>query len=184
MRDDQRTLEELPVAGASVKPILILGLGNPLRGDDGVGCRVVEALSLEALPPQVEAMDGGTPGIGLLHLIEGRRRVILVDAAEMGRPPGSVARFLPGDVRLAVSAEGVSLHHSGVAETLALARALNLALPDLVVFGVQPTRVNWDPDLSPEVRAAVAQVVQAVLQEAGREPFTGADHGQREDPDH
>lgn len=184
MRDDQRSLEDLPVAGVPVKPILILGLGNPLRGDDGVGPQVVEALTGQGLSPDVEVMDGGTPGLGLLHLLEGRRRVILVDAAEIGRAPGSVARFRPEEALLGESREGASLHSSGVADALALARALGLALPEMVVFGVQPARLDWGLDLSPEVRAAVAQVVQAVLQEAGREHFRGADHGQREDPDH
>ncbi len=160
-----------------MKPILILGLGNPLQGDDGLGPRVVEALARRALPPDVEVMDGGTPGVGLLNLLEGRRRVILVDAAEMGRAPGSVARFRPGEATLRDSAGGLSLHRSGVAEALALAGALGLALPELVVFGVQPARVGWGHDLSPEVQAVVPSVVDAVSREAGREPFMGADHG-------
>jgi hydrogenase maturation protease len=170
--------------GMPRKPILILGLGNPLRGDDGVGCQVAEVLARQTLPPDVEVMDGGTPGVGLLHILEGRRRVILVDAAEMGRAPGSVARFRPGETRLGESAEGFSLHHSGVAEALALAEALRLDLPELLVFGVQPAHVGWDQALSRPVQAAVANVVEAVTQEAGREPLTGADHGTREALDH
>lgn len=173
----------LPSVGVPMKPILILGLGNPLCGDDGVGCEIVQALAGRALPPDVEVMDGGTPGIGLLNLLEGRRRVILVDAAEMGRAPGSVARFRPDEARLGGSAGGSSLHRSGAGAALALARALDLTLPELVVFGVQPARVGWGLGLSPEVQAVVAHVVEAVSQEAGREPFTGADHGTRKDPD-
>ena len=170
----------LPSVGVSRKPNLILGLGNPLRGDDGVGCQVAEALAQQTLPPGVEVMDGGTPGVGLLHLLEGRRRVILVDAADMGRAPGSVVRFRPHEVRLGESAEGFSLHHSGVAEALALAEALRLDLPELVMFGVQPARIGWEQELSRPVQAAVASVVVAVTQEAGGESLTGADHGIRE----
>ena len=151
-----------------MKPILILGLGNPLRGDDGVGYEVVQALARQKLPGEVEVMDGGTPGVGLLRLIEGRRRVILVDAAEMGRPPGSVARFRPEEAALAGSPGECSPHRSGVADALTLARALDLALPELVVFGVQPARVGWGEGLSPEVQAAVAHVVEAVILEATR----------------
>ncbi len=168
----------------AVKPILILGLGNPLRGDDGVGPRVVEALEREPLPPAVEVMEGGTPGVGLLSLLEGRRRVIIVDAAEMGRAPGSLARFRPDEARLEGSAGGISLHSSGVADAFALARALKLALPELVVFGVQPADTGWGHGLSPAVETAMASVVEAVSQEAGREPFTGADDGKRKGPDH
>jgi hydrogenase maturation protease len=146
-----------------MKPILILGLGNPLQGDDGVGCRVAQELEQYALPDDVEVMDGGTPGVGLLNLFEGRRRVIIVDAAEMGKLPGEVVRFQPEEVTLTGSAQRFSLHRSGVADALALARELGLALPDITVFGVQPERVDWDEGLSPRVQAAVHQVIESIV---------------------
>lgn len=154
-------------------PILILGLGNPLQGDDGVGCRVVEALQAYQLPEGVEVLDGGTPGIGLLHLLEGRERVILVDAAEMGQPPGTMARFRPAEVVLTGSAERFSLHRSAVSDALALAEALGLSLPEIVFFGVQPGRVGWGEGLSPEVTAALPRVVQAILHEVSQDPKEG-----------
>ncbi len=148
---------------STVKPILILGLGNPLQGDDGVGCRVAQELEGRTLPDEVEVMDGGTPGVGLLNLFEGRQRVIIVDAAEMGQAAGSVARFRPEDVTLTGSAERFSLHRSGVADALALARELKLALPDIVVFGIQPAQVGWNDQLSPHVQAAVEKVIDAIV---------------------
>lgn len=165
-----------------MKPILILGLGNPLQGDDGIGCRVAQELagaSVSAhLPDDVEVMDGGTPGIGLVNLLEGRVRVILVDAAEMGRAPGEVVRFSLRDAALNVTAEQFSLHAAGIADALALGRALNLTLPEIVVYGVQPARVGWGTCLSPPVAAAVPQVVAAVLREAR------VYNGERKDSDH
>ena len=148
-----------------MKPILILGLGNPLQGDDGIGCRVAQELEQRVLPDDVQVMDGGKPGIGLLNLFEGRKRVIIVDAAEMGREPGEVVRFRPEDVTLTGSAQRFSLHRSGVADALALARELKLTLPEIVVFGVQPKRVDWNDGLSPEVQAAMPQVIDAVLKQ-------------------
>lgn len=186
-----------------MKPILILGLGNPLQGDDGVGCRVAEELqriviasrqaakrsptrddeiassqpfdsaSLRSgLPPamtqwrdEVEVMDGGTPGVGLVNLIEGRARVIIVDAAEMGLAPGEFRRFTTEQITLTGAAQRLSLHRSGVADALALARALELALPNIVFFGVQPARVAWGNALTPRVQAAVPRVVEAILNE-------------------
>jgi len=150
----------------TMKPILILGLGNPLQGDDGIGCHVVQELEQRTLPDDVDVMDGGTPGIGLLDIFEGRRRVIIVDAAEMGRSPGEVVRFRPEDVKLTGSAQRFSLHRSGVADALALASELELALPDIVVFGVQPAQVDWNDRLSPQVQAAIPTVTEAVLNEA------------------
>ncbi len=142
-----------------MRPILVLGLGNPLQADDGVGCRAVEALAQHELPADVEVMDGGTPGIGLLHLLEGRRRAVIVDAAEMARPAGTIVRFRPADVRLTGSTARFSLHRTALADVLALAQALALPLPDLVFFGVQPGRVGWGDALSPEVAAALPELV-------------------------
>ena len=151
---------------STVKPVLILGLGNPLQGDDGVGCRVAQELEGRTLPDDVEVMDGGTPGVGLLNLFQGRQRVIIVDAAEMGLAAGSVVRFRLEDVTLTGSAQRFSLHRSGVADALALASELKLALPEIVVFGVQPERVDWNESLSAQVEAAVPQVIEAILNEA------------------
>ena len=146
-----------------MKPILILGLGNPLQGDDGVGCRVARELDERTLPDGVEVMDGGTPGVGLLNLIEGRQRVIIVDAAEMDQAAGSVVRFRPKDVTLTGSGQRFSLHRSGVADALALASELVLPLPEIVVFGVQTEHIDWNDSLSPQVLAAVPRVIEAVL---------------------
>ncbi|MCX7838718.1 MAG: hydrogenase maturation protease [Anaerolineae bacterium] len=153
------------VSGRKMKPILILGLGNPLQGDDGVGCRVVQALQARPLPNNVEVLDGGTPGIGLLNLIEGRARVIIVDAAEMGLAPGEFRRFTANQVTLTGAAQRLSLHRSGVADALALAQALNLQLPEIVFFGVQPASVEWRASLSPTVHDAVPRVIDAILDE-------------------
>ena len=175
-----------------MKPILILGLGNPLQGDDGIGCRVAEELQRGVIASEakqspsrnveiasaqkpclamtrgrddVEVMDGGTPGVGLLNFFEGRKRVIIVDAAEMGIAPGEFRRFTPREITLTGSAERFSLHRSGVADALALARELEIELPEIIFFGVQPASVEWRDSLSPQVQAAVSRVIEAILNE-------------------
>jgi len=134
-----------------------------------VGCRVIEALAARELPPGVEVMDAGTPGVGLINLLEGRQRAIIVDAAEMGRQPGEVVRFQPEDVVLTGSTERFSLHRTAIADALTLARALNLPLPKIVFFGVQPGAIGWRDALSAEVAAALPGLVEAVLGEAMRD---------------
>ena len=150
---------------------LILGLGNPLRGDDGVGCRMVEELMHPELPPGVQVLDGGAGGLGLLDLMEGWERVVIVDAAEMGQKPGEFVRFTPADVRLASASDRFSLHHAGLSEVLALADALDRTLPEMVIFGVQPARVGWGEGLSPAVEAALPALIAAVLKEATNEEW-------------
>ena len=97
MTKDQRprTNDDLDPSSFVLRPILIVGLGNPLQADDGVGCRVAEALEGHQLPPGVEVMDAGTPGVGLINLLEGRQRAIIVDAAEMAAGPARSCGFGP-----------------------------------------------------------------------------------------
>ncbi|HIQ00635.1 MAG TPA: hydrogenase maturation protease [Anaerolineales bacterium] len=146
--------------------ILIVGLGNPLRGDDGIGPRVVAELRRRGLPEGVEAIDGGSGGLDLLRVIEGWGQVVVVDAADVGREPGQFVRFTPEEARLMEAPDRFSLHHASLAEALSLARALDHPLPPLVVFGVQPERIGWGEGLSPAVEEAISALVEAVLQEA------------------
>jgi len=144
---------------------LILGLGNPLRGDDGVGPRVVAERLRRGLPDGVAAVDGGTGGLDLLHLLEGWERAVIVDAAELGRKPGEFLRFTPEEAHLVGSLASLSSHNAGLADALALARALGKTLPDIVIYGVQPERMDWEEGLSPALEAVLPQIVTAILEE-------------------
>ena len=165
---------------------LIIGLGNPLRGDDGVGVRVAQILGNRTLPDDVEVLDGGTQGLGIVNLMEGRQRVILVDAAEMGRSPGEFVRFelsevhLLGDgVETASTPRGVgtaltprdahlSVHAAGLRDALALAQALQMLPPEIIIFGVQPLNLEWESALSPFVEAVLPDLVAAILAEVDK----------------
>ncbi len=144
---------------------LVLGLGNPLRGDDGVGPRVVAELLRRRIPEGVEAVDGGIGGLDLLHLLEGRKRAIIVDAAELGRRPGEFVRFTPEEAHLVQSLASLSSHTAGLADALALARALGQTLPEIIIYGVQPERMDWGEGLSPAMEAALPQLVEEILGE-------------------
>lgn len=144
---------------------LVIGLGNPLRGDDGAGVRVAQALAAQALPPDVEVVDGGTQGLGIVSLLEGRRRVILVDAADVGQSPGQFVRFTLDEARLLGDDWHISVHAAGLRDALLLAQALKVLPAQVIIFGVQPAHLEWDSDLSPQVEAALPGLVAAVLEE-------------------
>ena len=144
---------------------LLLGLGNPLRGDDGVGPRLIEELTRRGLPDGVTALDVGNAGLDLLNVLEGRERAVVVDAADVGREPGQFIRFTLDEAWLAQSADSFSPHNAGLSEVLALAEALNLALPEIVVFGVQPAEIGWREGLSPAVEAVLPSLTRAVIEE-------------------
>jgi hydrogenase maturation protease len=144
---------------------LILGLGNVLRGDDGAGPAVIEWLEQRALPAEVEAVDGGTAGLDIVSTLMGHERAIIVDAANVGRAPGEWARFTPDAARLKDNDTALSLHSAGLAEALALGAALKVLPREIIIYGVQPKSVDWRPQLSAEVQAAVTEIGQAILRE-------------------
>lgn len=141
----------------------IIGLGNPLRGDDGVGLRVVEEVRRRGLPAGVVAIEGGNTGLDLLDELERWERVVIVDAAELGLEPGKFARCTVAEVK----SQGGSLssHSAGLGEVLSLAQALGRKLPEIVIFGVQPADMGWQEGLSQAVEAAVPALSDAVLKE-------------------
>ena len=155
---------------------VVIGLGNPLRADDGVGVRVARMLVEQTLPENVEVVDGGTQGLGLVNLMEGRQRVVLVDAADVGRSPGQFVRFDLGETRLlsrpgergASSDLHLSVHAAGLRDALLLAQALDVLPDEVVVFGVQPASLEWDSELSQKVDATLPDLMAAVLAEATR----------------
>jgi hydrogenase maturation protease len=158
--DDQGQVE-----GDSRPTTLVIGLGNPLRGDDGVGVRAIQMLAAQALPPGVQLADGGTQGLGIVNLMEGQQRVILIDAAEVGRSPGQFARFTLDEAQLRGDAQHLSVHAAGLRDALLLAQALRMLPDEVVIFGVQPASLEWGNRLSREVEATVPDLVAAVLAE-------------------
>jgi hydrogenase maturation protease len=148
-----------------VEHVLILGLGNPLLGDEGIGVRVVEELKRLELPEGVTVVEGGTAGLGLIGLMEGYRRVIIVDAADMGHPPGRVVRFTPPEAQFKTAKAPLSLHQIGLGEVLALANTLGVAPAEPTIIGVQPSRIEEGIGLSPEVEGAIPQIIRIILDE-------------------
>lgn len=153
---------------------LVLGLGNPLRGDDGVGAAVIERLRDAAdLPRGVDLVEGGTPGLEIVLMLEGHRRALVVDAADMGRQSGEWQRFRWDEVALGsgdLHQLGV-IHAAGLAEALKLGEALGVLPAEVVIYGVQPLVIGWEPGLSAPVEAAIPGVCAAILHElAGLPP--------------
>ncbi len=142
---------------------LVLGLGNPLMGDDGVGVVALTRLSAEwELPDEVELVDGGTWGMNLLPMIESAERLILLDAIRTGAAPGTVTVLERAELPRYFSLK-LSPHQIDLREVLALAE-LRGALPeDLVALGIEPARVEMEVRLSPAVEAAMPMLVDLAL---------------------
>jgi hydrogenase maturation protease len=148
-----------------VEKTLVLGLGNILLGDEGVGVRVVERLQkLYEFPQEVQVLDGGTLALDLLPYVEDADRLLVIDALEMGAKPGTIAR-LEGDQVPAFLGVKISPHQMGLADLLAAARLRDLFPKQLVLWGVQPGVMRPGLELSSPVAAQVEVLVDRVLVE-------------------
>jgi len=145
----------------------VIGIGNPLRGDDGVGPEVIARIDSGFRPDGVETIDAGEAGLGLVGLMEDASRVVLVDAAEMGLPPGEFRVFGLDEVLLSEDTSGCSIHSARAGTAVKMASALGCLPDEVTVVGVQPREMGWGTGLSPEVASAVPRVVKAVLDNLG-----------------
>lgn len=144
---------------------VVIGLGNPLMGDDGLGLVALERLRAEyALPPEVELVDGGTWGMNLLPVIEEAARVILIDAIDIAAAPGTPIRLecerLPRYL-----ATKISPHQVDLRDVLALAELRGTLPADTVAVGLQPARIELGNALSEVLRCRVDDLVLRVVQE-------------------
>lgn len=141
--------------------VLVIGLGNPLMGDDGIGLAALQRLRERRLPASAELVDGGTWGMNLLPIIESADAVILLDAIRAGAMPGAVVE-LEGDAvprRLALK---LSPHQIDLAEVLALAALRGTLPPRLLAIGLEPEVVEMSTTLSPAVEAAFPALLARV----------------------
>jgi len=145
--------------------ILILGVGNPAQGDDGAGVQAIHALKERCLPTSVQVEIAGLPGWGLPNLFEGWGNVILVDAVDMGQPPGVWKRFSLDEVKLWLQDDYFSLHQPDLACGLALADALGLLPEKLWLYGIQPAAFELADELSSEVSAGLPGMVNKILED-------------------
>jgi hydrogenase maturation protease len=147
--------------------VVVLGLGNLLHSDDSVGARALQRLQADCrVPPEVALVEGGTLGLALLAHIWDASYLLVLDAVNVGRAPGSVIR-LAGDALHSLPGNG-SVHQLGLADILAALRALARTPPEVVVLGVQPETTEWGTELSPPVQAALEPLTEAALAELSR----------------
>jgi len=140
--------------------VLVLGLGSPLQGDDGIGPAALARLAARyAFDEEVELLDGGTSGLALLPLLEGAERVLVLDAVRSGAKPGT-RTTLRGDGVPRRLATRLSPHQIDLAEVLALAELRGRPPKDLVVLGIEPERVETRAELSPPVAASLDALVE------------------------
>ena len=155
-------------------PLLILGLGNVLLEDDGVGAAAVsQILDRFEVPEGVCVLDGGTLGLSLLPYVQSADAVILVDAVRADAAAGTLVRLDGEEVAPAVATR-LSPHQVGVADLLDGARWLDQYPRRVVLWGIVPASMELAVGVSPRVHAALADLVDRVVEEAAQLGFAFA----------
>ena len=165
MQQTEHLIKKMPLDSTNNRrPVLVLGIGNILLHDEGIGVYAIRELQKISVPDYVETLDGGTAGADLLDHISDRVKVIVVDAVDANIPPAAVLRLKPADL-VSDTRHSISLHEFGLAETIAMARHLNCAPRDVVIFGVKPKNTTPGLGLSSEMTNVLPFVIDCIFAE-------------------
>jgi len=131
------------------KSIVVIGLGNLLLSDEGIGVHLIRRLSEHQYKfPLVDFIDAGTGGMTVLHLIANRKKAIIIDCAKMGAEPGTIKQFEPADVQTTKKMTHFSLHEADILRIIELSRQLGECPNQIVIFGIEPEKLEPGQSLS------------------------------------
>jgi len=150
-------------AMANTTKVLVMGIGNTLLQDDGVGIHVTELFRSTCTPdPNLEILDGGTIGLSLLPEIEDADVVVIVDASEIGEHPGAMKIFHNGEIDRQLSGKRRSVHEVALYDLFSAAAIRGRSPQERVLVAIQPASTEWGLDPTPEVKAAIPLACEAV----------------------
>jgi hydrogenase maturation protease len=145
--------------------IVVLGVGNILLSDEGIGVRAIETLAeTHAIPDEVVLLDGGTSAMELLDDLANCDRLIIADCVRSGRPPGTLLRLQDEEIP-ALFRTKLSPHQVGLPEVLATLEITGEAPPHTILFGVEPESLATHMGLTDTGAAALPRLVEAIAQE-------------------
>lgn len=145
--------------------VVVIGVGNLLLTDEGIGIHAVKALQEMELPSDVKLIDGGTSP-DLIAYTRAGDKMIIIDAAKAGGEPGAVYRFQPQDLAME-KASLTSAHEMGVEQNLRLMSLTGNEPRETVIIGIEPKEIGWGTELSPELQQKMPEIIKVVLREIG-----------------
>jgi hydrogenase maturation protease len=159
-RNDEKYMDSM----TKVQDILILGIGNILLKDEGIGVHVVNKMKGLPLPGNVEILDGGTAGLDLTDFIANRKKVIVIDTVKAGEKPGTIYRLTEKNLRTGQKAI-MSFHEIDFLDALYMSEVMGEKPEETVVIGIEPKDMSDGTELSPEIEERIPIVINAVLKE-------------------
>ena len=153
----------------------IIGIGNNLRGDDGIGPKIIEILADKDFLFPVRIIDAGSDAFTILNELLESNQVLLIDCAHMGLKPGSVKLFTIDSIKKFANRFGVSLHGFSLAEVWEMVKAMDRNC-QLKIIGVEPSQVAFNSELSDEVKKSIPTIITIVSEEARKYAEENTDH--------
>ncbi len=140
---------------------VVMGLGNPLFQDEGLGIHLIHQLMQKDIDDRVELIDGGTDALSLLGVVEEADYLLIIDAIDDDVPPGTIRQLAGEDIPHLVT-NRMSAHQIGFQEVLALASLRGRLPAHIVLIGVQPQSLDWGTELSPPVATTLPCLTEMV----------------------
>ena len=147
---------------SGARKVLVMGIGNTLLQDDGIGIHVTERFKSQQADPNVEVVDGGTIGLSLLPDIEDADAVVIVDASEIGERPGTMRIFRNEEIDRQLSGKKRSVHEVALYDLFSAAAIRGRSPGQRVLIAIQPASTEWGLEPTPEVKAAIPKACDAL----------------------
>lgn len=146
-----------------IKDTVIIGIGNILLQDDGVGVHVIKQLENEKLPSTIELVDGGTSTLDTLGFFLDYNKVIVVDCLRAGLEPGTIYKIKPEDI-INYKKENLSIHDVQILDVVKMANMLN-KYPEVVIFGIEPEKIAVDLEMTKIMVSKIPEIILNIKKE-------------------
>lgn len=147
--------------------VLLLGIGNTLMQDEGVGVHVVNGLEAKyEFRPAINIVDGGTAGMELMGQIRDATKVIIVDAVNFDEPPGTIGSIENDDILRRLKSK-MSMHHLGITDVLSTIKLVGDEPEEIFLLGIQPEKIELDMEMTDTVRERIPRMEEVVLKKLG-----------------
>ena len=145
------------------KDTVIIGIGNILFQDDGVGVHVIKQLENEMLPSTIELVDGGTSTLDMLGFFLDYKKVIVVDCLRAGLKPGTIYKIKPEDIQN-YKKENLSIHDVQILDVVKMAKMMN-KYPEVVIFGIEPQKISLELEMTEIMVSKIPEIILNIKKE-------------------
>lgn len=142
--------------------LIVLGVGNFLLSDEGLGIHAVHELQKLNFPPQVAVIEGGTSGFDLIQLLQEGEAAIIIDCIDAGVKPGTILHLNAEEIEPEPHRYLFSVHEFDLKYAISLAKEV---LPPTIIYGIQPVEITWGLELSPLLKLKLPFLINLIVQE-------------------